>query len=71
MLPYWHSDIAPAIKQGQRIIIAAHGNSLRGLVKYLDGISDDDITGVEIPTGVPLVYDLDDQLQPTAHYYLD
>lgn len=71
VLPYWHSDIAPAIKRGQRIIIAAHGNSLRGLVKYLDGVSDEDILGVEIPTGVPLVYELDDDLKPIKHDYLD
>ena len=71
VLPFWHSDIAPAIKQGQRVIIAAHGNSLRGLVKYLDGISDEDIPGVEIPTGIPLVYELDDGLRPIKNYYLD
>lgn len=71
VLPFWHSDIAPAIKQGQRVIIAAHGNSLRGLVKYLDDISDEDIPGVEIPTGVPLVYELDDDLSPIKNYYLD
>jgi 2,3-bisphosphoglycerate-dependent phosphoglycerate mutase len=71
VLPYWHSDIAPAIGQGQRVIIAAHGNSLRGLIKYLDDVSDDDILGVEIPTGVPLVYELDDGLKPIKSYYLD
>lgn len=71
VLPYWHEVIAPGIKRGKRIIIAAHGNSLRGLVKYLDDISDDDIAGVEIPTGVPLVYELDEALKPTKSYYLN
>lgn len=71
VLPYWHGEITPAIKRGERIIIAAHGNSLRGLVKYLDNISDDEIPTVEIPTGVPLVYELDDDLKPTKSYYLD
>jgi len=71
VLPYWHDTIAPTIKGGERIIIAAHGNSLRGLVKYLDNISDEDIPGVEIPTGVPLVYELDNDLKPIKNYYLD
>ncbi len=71
VLPYWHDTIAPAIRRGERVIIAAHGNSLRGLVKYLDGVSDDDILKVEIPTGVPLVYHLDDDLKPTGSSYLD
>ncbi len=71
VLPYWHSDMAPAIKRGERIIIAAHGNSLRGLVKYLDGISDEEIPAVEIPTGVPLVYELDEELRPIKSYYLE
>lgn len=71
VLPYWHDEIAPAIKRGERIIIAAHGNSLRGLVKYLDSIGDEDILSVEIPTGVPLVYELDDDLKPAKSYYLD
>ncbi len=69
-LPYWHEEIAPAIKSGKRVIIAAHGNSLRALVKYLDGISDEDIPSLNIPTGVPLVYELDDDLKPLKHYYL-
>ena len=69
-LPYWHNPIAPAIKSGQRVIIAAHGNSLRALVKYLDNISDQDITELNIPTGVPLVYELDADLKPIKHYYL-
>lgn len=69
-LPAWHDEIAPAIKAGQRVIIAAHGNSLRALVKYLDKISDADIAGLNIPTGVPLVYELNDDLTPIRHYYL-
>jgi 2,3-bisphosphoglycerate-dependent phosphoglycerate mutase len=70
VLPYWNSDIAPAIKSGKRVMIAAHGNSIRALVKYLDGVSDADIVGLNIPNGVPLVYELDDQLKPLRHYYL-
>jgi 2,3-bisphosphoglycerate-dependent phosphoglycerate mutase len=70
-LPYWHDSIAPAIRQGQRVIIVAHGNSLRALVKYLDGISDDDIVELNIPTGMPLVYELDDDLKPVSRGYLD
>ncbi len=69
-LPLWHEEIAPTIKSGKRVIIAAHGNSLRALVKYLDKISDDDILKLNIPTGVPLVYELDDDLNPLNHYYL-
>ena len=69
-LPYWHQTIVPTVVSGQRVIIAAHGNSLRALVKYLDGISDQDIVGLNIPTGVPLVYELDEQLKPLRHYYL-
>jgi 2,3-bisphosphoglycerate-dependent phosphoglycerate mutase len=69
-LPYWHQTIAPVIQSGKRTIITAHGNSLRALVKYLDGISDQDILALNIPTGVPLVYELDDQLKPIRHYYL-
>ncbi|MFP4549622.1 MAG: 2,3-diphosphoglycerate-dependent phosphoglycerate mutase [Spirochaetales bacterium] len=69
-LPYWHEEIAPTIKSGKRVIIAAHGNSLRALVKYLDEISDEDIPGLNIPTGVPLVYELDEDLKPIKHYYL-
>jgi 2,3-bisphosphoglycerate-dependent phosphoglycerate mutase len=69
-LPYWHGTIAPAIKSGKRVIIAAHGNSLRSLVKYLDNISDNDIVELNIPTGVPLVYELDKDLKPIKHYYL-
>ncbi len=69
-LPYWHDVITPAVKNGKRPIIAAHGNSLRALVKYLDDISDEDIVGLNIPTGVPLVYELDDALQPVSSRYL-
>jgi len=69
-LPYWHQTIAPAVRAGQRVLIAAHGNSLRALVKYLDGISDQEIVELNIPTGVPLVYELDDELRPLRHYYL-
>jgi 2,3-bisphosphoglycerate-dependent phosphoglycerate mutase len=69
-LPYWHSTIAPAIQSGTRVIIAAHGNSLRALVKYLDNVPEQDIVELNIPTGIPLVYELDDQLKPITHYYL-
>jgi 2,3-bisphosphoglycerate-dependent phosphoglycerate mutase len=69
-LPYWHDSIAPAIQDGQRVIIVAHGNSLRALVKYLDGISDGDIVELNIPTGIPLVYELDQALKPLKSYYL-
>jgi 2,3-bisphosphoglycerate-dependent phosphoglycerate mutase len=69
-LPLWQETIAPSIQAGQRVLIAAHGNSLRALVKYLDGISDEDIVELNIPTGIPLVYELDDQLSPIRHYYL-
>jgi 2,3-bisphosphoglycerate-dependent phosphoglycerate mutase len=69
-LPYWHETIAPAMRSGKRVIIAAHGNSLRALVKYLDTISDAEIVELNIPTGIPLVYELDDALKPIRHYYL-
>ena len=69
-LPYWHEVIAPVVKEGKRVLIAAHGNSLRALVKYLDKVPDDVIPGLNIPTGVPLVYELDENLQPLKHYYL-
>jgi 2,3-bisphosphoglycerate-dependent phosphoglycerate mutase len=69
-LPYWHETIAPMILGGKRVIITAHGNSLRALVKYLDKISDEDIVGLNIPTGIPLVYELDDDLKPLRSYYL-
>ena len=70
VVPYWLETIAPTIKSGQLVLIAAHGNSLRALVKHLDGISDSDITEVNIPTGIPLVYELDKELHPIKHYYL-
>ncbi len=69
-LPYWHETIAPAILSGKKAIIAAHGNSLRALVKYLDAVPDDKIVGMNIPTGIPLVYELDEDLKPLRHYYL-
>ncbi|HOC22426.1 MAG: 2,3-diphosphoglycerate-dependent phosphoglycerate mutase [Chloroflexi bacterium] len=69
-LPYWHEVIAPVVQSGKRVIIAAHGNSLRALVKYLDAISDQAIIKLNIPTGIPLVYELDEHLQPITHYYL-
>jgi 2,3-bisphosphoglycerate-dependent phosphoglycerate mutase len=69
-LPYWHETIAPTVRSGKRVIVAAHGNSLRGLVKYLDNISDHEIVELNIPTGIPLVYELKDDLEPIQHYYL-
>jgi 2,3-bisphosphoglycerate-dependent phosphoglycerate mutase len=69
-LPYWRDTIAPAIRDGRRVLIAAHGNSLRALVKHLDSVSDADIVGLNIPTGIPLVYELDQELRPLRHYYL-
>jgi 2,3-bisphosphoglycerate-dependent phosphoglycerate mutase len=69
-LPLWHEKIAPTVSAGKRVIIAAHGNSLRALVKYLDNVSEEDIINLNIPTGVPLVYELDASLKPIRHYYL-
>jgi 2,3-bisphosphoglycerate-dependent phosphoglycerate mutase len=69
-LPYWHAEIAPAVRTGRRVLIAAHGNSLRALVKFLDDVSDEAIVGLNIPTGVPLIYELDDDLRPVSHRYL-
>ncbi len=69
-VPYWENTIAPSIKSGKKVLITAHGNSLRALVKYLDNVSDDEIVGLNIPTGIPLVYELDDDLKPIKHYYL-
>jgi 2,3-bisphosphoglycerate-dependent phosphoglycerate mutase len=69
-LPYWEQTIAPMVKSGQQVLIVAHGNSLRALVKHLDGIGDDEIVGLNIPTGIPLVYELDDDLKPVSHRYL-
>tara|TARA_R110000868_G_scaffold241497_3_gene496595 strand:+ start:287043 stop:287789 length:747 start_codon:yes stop_codon:yes gene_type:complete len=70
VVPYWENEIAPQIKAGKRLIIAAHGNSLRAMVKFLDGISDDDIVGVNIPTGMPMVYQLDENLKPISKKYI-
>ncbi|MCO5111287.1 MAG: 2,3-diphosphoglycerate-dependent phosphoglycerate mutase [Burkholderiaceae bacterium] len=70
VMPFWNDTMAPAIRSGQRVLVAAHGNSIRALVKYLDNIADDDIVGLNIPNGIPLVYELDDKLQPLRHYYL-
>ena len=69
-LPYWHETIVPVVKSGKKVIIAAHGNSLRALVKYLDNISEEDIVHLNIPTGIPLVYELEEDLRPIKHYYL-
>lgn len=69
-LPYWHEVIAPQVKAGQKVVIVAHGNSLRALVKYLDNLNEDEVLKLNIPTGVPLVYELDDDLKPLKHYYL-
>ncbi|WP_347255843.1 2,3-diphosphoglycerate-dependent phosphoglycerate mutase [Brachymonas denitrificans] len=70
VLPFWNESIAPSIQSGKRVLIAAHGNSIRALIKYLDNISDEDIVGVNIPNGIPLVYELDADLKPIRHYYL-
>jgi 2,3-bisphosphoglycerate-dependent phosphoglycerate mutase len=69
-VPYWEGTIAPVIKSGRRVLVTAHGNSLRALVKYLDNVSDSDIVDLNIPTGIPLIYELDDSLAPIRHYYL-
>ncbi|WP_028357212.1 2,3-diphosphoglycerate-dependent phosphoglycerate mutase [Brackiella oedipodis] len=70
VVPFWQEQIAPAIKSGKKVLITAHGNSLRALIKYLDDISEEDIVGLNIPTGQPLVYELDENLKPLKHYYL-
>ncbi|MCX7225036.1 MAG: 2,3-diphosphoglycerate-dependent phosphoglycerate mutase [Burkholderiales bacterium] len=70
VMPFWNDALAPALKSGRRLVVAAHGNSIRALMKYLDGISDQDIVGLNIPNGIPLVYELDDALKPIRHYYL-
>jgi 2,3-bisphosphoglycerate-dependent phosphoglycerate mutase len=69
-LPCWHNNLGPAVRSGQRILVVAHGNSIRAMVKYLDNVPDEEIVGVNIPTGVPLVYELDAELRPLRHYYL-
>ena len=70
VMPFWNESMAPALRAGRRVLVAAHGNSIRALVKYLDGISDQDIVGLNIPNGIPLVYELDANLKPLRHYYL-
>jgi 2,3-bisphosphoglycerate-dependent phosphoglycerate mutase len=70
VMPFWNEALAPALQKGKRVVVAAHGNSIRALVKYLDNISDNDIVGLNIPNGIPLVYELDDNLKPIRHYYL-
>ena len=70
VIPFWNESMAPAIKLGKRIVVSAHGNSIRALIKYLDNVSNEDIVGLNIPNGVPLVYELDADLQPIRHYYL-
>ncbi|MBA3771000.1 MAG: 2,3-diphosphoglycerate-dependent phosphoglycerate mutase [Ramlibacter sp.] len=70
VLPFWNESMAPAMKAGRRVLVAAHGNSIRAMVKYLDGVSDSEIVGLNIPNGIPLVYELDDSLKPIRHYYL-
>jgi phosphoglycerate mutase, BPG-dependent, family 1 len=70
VLPYWHSNLVPMIKSGKRVLISAHGNSIRAMVKYLDNISDAEIPGLNIPTGIPLVYELNEDMKPIKHYYL-
>jgi len=69
-LPYWHDTITPVLKEGKKVLIAAHGNSLRALVKYLDNVSDEKIVSLNIPTGIPIIYELDSDLKPIKHYYL-
>jgi 2,3-bisphosphoglycerate-dependent phosphoglycerate mutase len=69
-LPYWHETIVPDIQAGKKVLICAHGNSLRALVKFLDNVSDEEIVGLNIPTGIPLIYELDEDLKPIKHYYL-
>jgi 2,3-bisphosphoglycerate-dependent phosphoglycerate mutase len=70
VLPFWNESMAPAIRAGKRVVVSAHGNSIRALVKYLDGVSDSEIVGLNIPNGIPLVYELDADLKPIRHYYL-
>ena len=69
-LPYWNDVIAPQVQAGKRVIVVAHGNTIRALVKYLDNVSEKDIVALNIPTGIPLVYELDEALKPLRHYYL-
>lgn len=69
-LPYWHETISPIVKSGKNVLISAHGNSLRALIKYLDNVSEEEIVELDLPTGIPLIYELDDKLKPIQHYYL-
>jgi 2,3-bisphosphoglycerate-dependent phosphoglycerate mutase len=71
VLPLWNESIAPALKAGKRVLLVAHGNSIRSLMKYLDQVSDKDIMETSVPNGIPLVYELDDDLKPLQHFYLD
>ena len=71
VLPLWNESIAPALKAGKRVLLVAHGNSIRSLIKYLDQVSDTDIMEINVPNGIPLVYELDDNLKPIQHFYLD
>jgi 2,3-bisphosphoglycerate-dependent phosphoglycerate mutase len=71
VLPFWQESIVPEMRKNQKVIISAHGNSLRALIKYIDHLSDEEVTALEIPTGVPLVYELDDELNRVRHYYLE
>jgi 2,3-bisphosphoglycerate-dependent phosphoglycerate mutase len=70
VLPYWHNEISPAVKRGEKVLVTAHGNTLRALVKYFDNLSEQEVLALNIPTGIPLVYELDDNLKPIRHYYL-
>jgi 2,3-bisphosphoglycerate-dependent phosphoglycerate mutase len=70
VLPYWHNEISPAVKRGEKVLVTAHGNTLRALVKYFDNLSEQEVLALNIPTGIPLVYELDDNLRPIRHYYL-
>ena len=70
VMPFWNESLAPAIRSGKRVVVAAHGNSIRAMVKYLDGISDEEIVGLNIPNGIPLVYEFDDEMKPLRRYYL-
>ncbi len=71
VLPFWNESIVPAISRNEKVIISAHGNSLRALIKYIDNLSNEEVTSLEIPTGIPLVYELDDDLRKIRHYYLE
>jgi 2,3-bisphosphoglycerate-dependent phosphoglycerate mutase len=71
VLPLWNESIAPALKAGKRVLLVAHGNSIRSLIKYLDQVSDEAIMDINVPNGIPLVYELDDELKPLQHFYLD